>query len=505
MNTKKTYWPALLILICLAIYVFVFSMWALWLGDDFNDGSRAFTLRNIISSQINHYTSVNGRAVAHLFCQLYIPVFGKTIFAISNALLYIGLLLMMASLCSIKYNEWKMIALLACLIILGFRTKFTPTCQIGFPWMFALVTAFLLILRKFGKEQPNPWKGYHLIWATPFAILAGWSQEALVIGIGVALGVFVLLNIRKVTPAQWLLLICFAVGAALLCFSPATLGRKDEAHGGSNLLPPFVLSLAKLGFYLRVSYLMLGFSLYLRIFKKIKFKDIFSQTRFYWIVWLTLLIFNLFIGVYGNRQLFGMEFAAIIIILRLVQLYILPAEGNYKKAGYFVLAILGLWVAVVAVGNGRFLSHHKAVCNYIDSSYKASTDGIVYYDFSAKEVTSKDTNPSDVFTWWAIFSLKQFYGKEKPLQVLPTICKDVKQMAMENQWERIAEGAMAIVIDKNHLPSRIMVKRSLMKKTISDMGVNTSEPVFETENNMVLLLYEKIPLVKYDHVVFEYE
>ena len=176
MDTKKTYWPALLILICLAIYVFVFSMWALWLGDDFNDGSRAFTLRNIISSQINHYTSVNGRAVAHLFCQLYIPVFGKTIFAISNALLYIGLLLMMASLCSIKYNEWKMIALLACLIILGFRTKFTPTCQIGFPWMFALVTAFLLILRKFGKEQPNPWKRYHLIWAAPFAILAGWSQ-----------------------------------------------------------------------------------------------------------------------------------------------------------------------------------------------------------------------------------------------------------------------------------------------------------------------------------------
>ena len=78
-------------------------------------------------------------------------------------------------------------------------------------------------------------------------------------------------------------------------------------------------------------------------------------------------------------------------------------------------------------------------------------------------------------------------------------------MALENQWERIAEGALTIVIDKNQLPSRIKVKRSLLKKTISDMRVNTSEPVFETENNMVLLLYEKIPLVKYDHVVFEYE
>lgn len=505
MATRKINWVSYIIPALLGGYVLVFSLWALWLGDDFYNGPGVFSWRDIVNSQIHHYTSVNGRAVAHFFCQLYIPFLGKTLFAISNALVCIGLLLMMAKLCSIPYSNWKMMALLACLILLGFRTKFTPTCQIGFPWMFALVTAFLLILRKFGKDEPNPWKGYHLIWAAPFAILAGWSQEALVIGVGGALGIFAMLNTRRMTPAQWLLLICFAAGAALLCLSPATIGRTDEAHGGSNLLPPFLLSLAKLAFYLRVSYLMLGFVLCLCITKKIRFKEVLSQTGFCWIIWATMLVFNLFIGVYGNRQLFGMEFAAIVIILRLVQIYILPAEGKYEKAGSIVLAALMLCVTFVAVGNGRFLSHHKAVCKYIDTSYQASTDGIVYYDFSAKEVTAKDTNPSDVFTWWALFSLKQFYGKEKPLQVLPTICKDVQQRDLENQWERIAEGALAIVIDRRQLPSRIKVKRSLLKKSISDMGVNTGEPVFETENNMVLLLYEKIPLVKYNYVVFEYE
>lgn len=504
MDTRRKVRP-LIIPILLAVFVLIFSLWALWLGDDSYSGPRTISLSEIVRSQIHHYTSVNGRAVAHLFCQLFIPYFGKTLFSIANAFVYVGLLLMLASLCSIKYDDWKMMALLACLILLGFRTKFTPTCQIGFPWMFALVTAFLLILRKFGREQQHPWKAYHLIWAAPLSFLAGWSQEALVIGVGVALGIFVLLNIRKVTIAQWVLLVCFAAGAALLCLSPATLGRTGETHGGSNLLPPALLSLAKLGFYLRISYLLLVFLLYLRVFRKIKFKELFTSTGFYWIIWATMLVFNLIIGVYSNRQLFGMEFAAIVMIVKYVQLYILPEKDKHKTACTIVLAALGLWVAAVAAGNARFLDHHHAVCNYFDSSYKASTDGNVYYDFSAKEVTFKDTYPSDVFTWYVLYMLSQSYGKDKKFQVLPSLCKDVKQTVMENRWEKIADGAIAIVVDKHNPPSRIKVKRSLFNKRLSDMPVYTNEPVFQNEDNAVLLIYEKLPLVKYGNVVFEYE
>ena len=290
----------------------------------------------------------------------------------------------------------------------------------------------------------------------------------------------------------------------MLCLSPATLGRTDEAHGGSGFLPPALLSLAKLFFYLRISYLLLFFLLYLRIFRKNKFKELFSSTGFYWIIWSTMLVFNLIIGVYGNRQLFGMEYAAIVIIIKYVQSYYLPDKEGHRIAGTVVLTALALWIVVVAVENSRFLSHHHLVCDYIDSSYKTSEDGIVYYDFSAKEVTAKDTNPSDVFTWWAMHTLKQSYGSEKRLQVVPSICEGVKQSAMNNHWERIAPGAIAIVVDKHNYPARIKVKRSLLQKHLSDIQVNTNEPIFENEDNMVLLIYEKIPLVKYGSVVFDY-
>lgn len=509
MNRNRFRWNILIIPALLAFFVYCFSQSALWLGDEitynysFKSGAPISTLSEVITSQIEHYKTINGRTLAHFLCQLYIPFFGKTAFAISNALVCVGLLLLMASLCSIKYDDWKMMALLACLILLGFRTKFTPTCQIGFPWMFALVVAFLLILRKYGKEQPRRWSAFHLFWAAPFAFLAGWTQEALVIGIGLALGIHVLLNIRKVTLPQWVLLVFFAAGAALLCLSPATLGRTTETHGGTNLLPPALLSLAKLGFYLRITYLLLAFVLYLLLCRKVRFKELFTDVGFYWIVWGSMLAFNLFIGVYGNRQLFGMEFAAIVIIVKYVQRFILPEKEKYKTVGTVVLSALALWVAIVAVGNARFLNHQGSILRYIDSSYKASADGIVYYDFSAKEVTFKDTYPSDVFTWYALNTLGRSYGNEKKLQVVPRLCADLQQGARANTWENIAKGAIAVVVDKQNPPTGIKVQRSLFSKPFSYLGIGTDDPIYENENNLVVLVYEKLPFVRNKSIIFE--
>ena len=510
MGLKKINRKGLIILAILAVLVFAFSQSALWLGDEitynynFNDGTEIASLGDVIESQIEHYSTINGRTVAHTLCQLYIPFFGKTAFAVSNALVWVALLLMMAHLFSIKYDDWKMMALLACLIFIAFRTKFAPTCQIGYPWMFALVTGYLLVLRKFGKEQQSPWKWYNLLWAAPFAFIAGWSQEALVIGVSAALGLMVLLNIKKVSLPQWVLLVCFAAGVLLVCLSPANLERSGGAPSSSSLLPPVIMSFAKFFFYLRITYLLIAFVLYLLISKKAKLKELILSAWFYWVIWAVMLAFNFFISVYGNRQLFGMEYAAIAIIIKYLQLYILPEKDKYKKASNIILAALAVWIAIVAVGNTRYLIHHNQVLNFIDSSYKASADGVVYYDFSAKDVTFQDTYPSDAFTWYALNSLSRSYGNQKRLQVVPKLCSELSQGPNDNTWEQIAKGAIAIVIDKQNPPVGIMVQRSLFGKHFSDMWVSTDEPIYENDDNMVVLVYEKLPLVKNDNVVFEF-
>ena len=95
MAARKISGTSFIVPALLGTFVLVFSLWALWLGDDFYNGPGIFSWHDIVNSQIHHYTSVNGRAVAYFFCQLYIPFFGKTIFAISNALVCVGLLLIM--------------------------------------------------------------------------------------------------------------------------------------------------------------------------------------------------------------------------------------------------------------------------------------------------------------------------------------------------------------------------------------------------------------------------
>ena len=496
-----------LVPILLATFVFAFSISALWLGDDIffalsvADGSWITSIQQVIPSQIAHYHLINGRIPAHFLCQLYLPFFGKTAFAISNALVYVALLLMMARLASIRYDDWKKIGLLACLILLGFRTKFTPTCQIGFPWMFALVTAFLLIIKKFGRQDPNPWKAWHLLWAIPFSFIAGWSQEALVIGVGIALAIYVILHIKEITLPQWALLFAFAAGAALLCLAPSAIGRVNETHSNTDLVSPILLSVAKLGLYLRTTYLLLILVLYLLIKKKASFKKLLSCAGFYWIVWSVMLLFNLLIGVFGNRQLFGMEFAAILIILKSMKEFRLFETPDPRPAENVILAVVSLFVVIIGIENTRFLKHHWAVYNTIISAYEVSEDGVVYYDFSASDVSARDTYPSDPFTWHALETLRWKLGKPD-LQVIPRLCARLDETVTENRWERIAKGAIAVVLNKENLPEQILVRRSLFTRQLSDFMLDSTQPIYENDRCLVLLLYEKFPFVKHDDVVF---
>ena len=501
---KRALVPALL-----AIFVFAFSLASLWLGDDivygysFKDFSRITSFDQVIPSQVAHYHVQNGRIPAHFLCQLFIPFWGQTVFSICNALVYVLWLFLLARLCNIRYNDWWMMALLSCLLILGLRTKFTPTCQIGFPWMFTLVTAFLLVFKEFGDTRSPGRSLWHLLWAVPLSFLAGWSNEALVIGVGAALGIYVLWHIKALRLSQWMVLAAFVSGAALLCFSPASVGRVGESHANSDLLPPIVLSLAKLAFYLRATYLMFALVLYLLLVKKISARELVDSAGYWWIVWAVMLVFNLLIGVYGNRQLFGAEFAAIIITVKYGQAFLFPESREKGKAGTLVLGALVLYVVVVGIGNTRFLKHHWKIYRTIDAAYKDSPDGRVYYDFSAAEVTADDTYPSDVFSWHALESMSRAYGENPALSVVPTLCRDLDQRATGNAWEKIAKGTMAIVIDKNASPRGIGIQRTLLGKSIPDLVIPASAgAIYEDDNHAVLLVYEKMPLVRNVSVSF---
>ena len=91
----KNWFKRALVPACLAVFVLAFSLTSLWLGDDiiydysFKDGAQICSLEQVIPSQVAHYQVQNGRIPAHFLCQIYIPFLGQTLFAITNALVYV--------------------------------------------------------------------------------------------------------------------------------------------------------------------------------------------------------------------------------------------------------------------------------------------------------------------------------------------------------------------------------------------------------------------------------
>lgn len=503
----KKYWGILIASFLLLGIVYIMSSMALWLGDDINyryhfkTAQEIETVIDAFTSQLEHYKVMNGRFVAHFLVQIFIALLGKTAFSIVNAFMYVVFLIFIAKLSGIKLSNSVFVVLMALLILFGFQTKFVPSCQIGYIWMFAIVLLFIYLF--FNSEKVT--SRWHSIWLIPFAIISGWTQEAIVVGISVALIVYVLSNFKKITFNQWTMFFAFGLGAMLLCFSPGTLSRTNELHGSIDFLPPAVYSLVKFLFYLRMTYLFIGYIIYLVFVKKVSIMEIYRRESFLIISLLTLIIFNLIVGVYGNRQLFGVELLSMILLMRFLLKYSLST-----KLPVVLISFFACWTIYSISNNTTFLKHENKVCEYLIAEYRNSENGVVYYDLSGKDVTFYETYPCDVFTPFVMTTLSRYLNSTEqtryPLKVYPTICQDMKS---GNYFVKNAYKAFSIVVDKTvDIPDRILQKRNLKIGPINVpfkvREITDHLLIFEDNSHRVYQLYDKMPFVVTSEVTFSY-
>ena len=205
MTFVKKYWGILIASCLLLGVIYIMSSRALWLGDDINyryhfkTGQGIESVIDAFTSQVEHYNVMNGRFLAHFLVQIFIALLGKTFFSIVNACTYVVFLIFIAKLSGVKHSNSGFVVLTALLILFGFQTKFVPSCQIGYIWMFTIVLLFIYLF--FNSEKML--SRWHSTWLLPLSIIAGWTQEAIVVGISVALIIYVLSNFKKITFNQW--------------------------------------------------------------------------------------------------------------------------------------------------------------------------------------------------------------------------------------------------------------------------------------------------------------
>lgn len=335
-NRDKSRNRSIALISIFAIIILGLSSLSSWYGDDmrfkyFCQGGpypiqELKSITDILPSQINHYVEANGRFIAHVLVQLFCAFLGPVAFGVFNAAMYIFLVLLMLSFIGAPIRNSKAVLSIIILIVLCFSTKMMPSCQIGYIWSFVVALVFVKIFLQ--ASHISPW------WALPlflFAIIAGNFHEGVNFGIAGALFVWFIINLRRITALQWVMLIGFGIGALLIILSPASRNRVEATE------TPLTLSIANLLHYGLGLYVLMAALIAVGRNKKASFNRIIKENFFFLSAVIFSLALNIIISIGTSRQLYGMNLFCIIVALN-----ILPR----KAMSTFWLIFTGLLAAL---------------------------------------------------------------------------------------------------------------------------------------------------------------
>ena len=410
----------LLTLSALFVFVGYMSFKAPWLGDEmlyqlnYDTEEPIRSICDIFVSQNAHYMEHNGRYVAHFLVQLFLCLIGKAGFAFCNALVSVLFVLLLKKYIAVKGDSLHVFSVISCLVIISFQTKFVPTCQIGYIWMFSLTLLIIYIFFNVSKIKKQ------LVWLVALlAMVAGEGHEALNIGVCGSLLFYVIKNRCRLSKLQWMIFTLYCLGTLILIISPGNYMRlSDQAVNNSVIYSLFCIARS-----LRVTYILIAFLVLARYLShRFVWKQFYDRNQFEIIVIAILLIFNLLISVQNNRQLFGIELMAIIILSRLLYEYgrsfiVFPLSVGLLACSYIA------WKDVIIL-KARCLDVYN-----IERLFSCSRSGDVYYDLNRVSWSFEDNNPcSPLYFSWVISKFNNFHNKyykeKKKLAIYPTILKN---------------------------------------------------------------------------------
>lgn len=506
MSSKAKIILSISVLAIVAIVIYIFSANYTWLYDDINyqfnlaaDSmhQRINSISDIFASQWYHYFNVNGRYVAHWIVQLFCGLLGQQAFAICNAFAYVIYILLVLKLGGGSFNNPLSILSASVLTFIVYDTVYAPAFQVGYVWMFAL--AFIWLYLFFNTSTKSIFK---LSLMFIFSIIAGNGHEAISIGISGALIIYAIYYFNKFTISQWVSFCGFGLGTLLICISPGTLSRAE------NLNTSTFFSIICLLLSLRTFYILIIILIAKYFSHSINLKKFYSENSFIINAITILFIFNILIGVVGNRQLFGIEALSIILILRLLK---------DSRFGEKALTILTILMIPLYITKWNYISHAKSSYDKISELYSKSTTGHVFHDLTRSNylpehlqlVHSANFLRHDYMGYKYVSKLFQSQTGDttKVLKIYPECLQNINDStSVENQVVKFDEGCFVVVQSKEN-PADFIVKRTLdlffYKRPHSDYKFSWENPQFEGPNYKANIIYQAVPFVTNDSIIIE--
>lgn len=495
--TKKNIYFSLFILVCVGVFVFICSQNVLWIGDDWqygyifengldphrmSDPRPIDSFQDVIFSQINHYSTTNGRVLAHTLVQSSCGLWGQTVFSFLNACIYICFILLLMNICGMKLESLKATISATTIILISFPTKMVPSTQIGYIWGAALILAFIKLF--FTHRQDSI---VCLVLIFLVSLCAGNSHEAYSIGISVALIIYWGLNFRQFSARQWVMIVGFGIGTLLICLSPAASARASVEH------KPISQNLFFLFSSLRVTYILIVYLIYKLIHKKISIKSIYKEYSFFWNTIIALLIFNFTVGIMCNRQLFGIELMSAIILFRMIPKHSFNTFWTWT---------FGLLTIVFCYFHTERIYLYQSQLMSIESQYQESKDGIVYQDVSDINLfTDISYAPHLWDTGYHGSILKrimaQKYPGHKPLVLVPSYMRGKMHKNLGNMVYnfKYKHGKLLCIQSKTN-PAKFVVTRKFFGVIpYQRREMDFQHPYFETDSIRAIIYDELNPIV----------
>ena len=330
-------------------------------GHEFDETLPIENLSDIIVSMRNHWYSHNGRIVSSSLESLFIGIVGKPVFNVFNSLIFCFTIGFFLYLCGYNWRSrwlWLVFLLFLALMPAYGETFLWVSGSFNYLWTAFFVLGFLLLFRHYREDRLSR-KHWLLM---PVAFICGWTHEIMTLPVSMALGLYMLLHIRKIWGRAVLpLMLGFMMGTAMNVLAPATFVRAgaddvaDVAGGLVGKVKSFIVSLSRL----RIVWLLVLISavMYFRR-KRVLFEFIRSQR---WLILVTLFSFLVvwLSGMSNARVRFGIEFFSLMLLMGLLR----HIGIEHYKQTVLSVSIIGVIIFLIPILYYQKVNHdHFLYC-----------------------------------------------------------------------------------------------------------------------------------------------
>lgn len=301
-NNFKENIKLIIVTLIIALLFFILNVYTPLFADDFSysysfsTGKKITSFSQIISSQISHYYTMNGRSITHTIAQIFL-LLGDTKFNLINTFFFVVLIYLICfhafgDIHKINAYNISLIAMLLFLTVPAFGQSFLWITGASNYLYGILIVLFALIpyrihIKK-GNKSSNIFISVLLSGFMLFlGILAGWTNENTSVAL-IAMIILYLISycIKSIKIRLWNItgLIGSVIGCVIMLISPGTSSRLSGAGGSGNIIAwikRFVFYSANAVIYLDILIILIIIFIFLyflsqkKSFKFLKSKELF--------------------------------------------------------------------------------------------------------------------------------------------------------------------------------------------------------------------------------------